>query len=82
MGINRQGQRQTMRDLRKTSKKHIKEFYSILHELDDVAVKIKNDVDLKDVTKDNIKDIASVYTDRTIGKYETTILLSKLNIDD
>lgn len=62
----------------KKAKRHVKEFYKILGELDTVAEKIALEKDLE-ITEDNIKLIASEYTNRTIDDMEKMILMAKLN---
>lgn len=80
MGLLREGKRKLEKAKKRQTKKHLKEFYKIINEMDDVAMSIISNDKLKDVTKDNIEGIASEYTERKIGKYEKHILLSKLNI--
>lgn len=66
------------RDLgRRKAKKHVKEFYKILHELDDVAKEMV--LHEEEVDENNIEEITSNYTDRTIDTFEKTILLSKIH---
>ena len=77
MGFLRKGKRQEVKRQKKNTKQHLKEFYKILHELEDVAIAIKKDG--VEVTEYNIIDIASEYTTRKIGKFEKNILLSKIN---
>lgn len=77
MGFLRKGKRQEVKHQKKKTKQHLKEFYKILHELEDVAVEIKKSG--KKVTEHNIIDVASEYTNRKIGKFEKSILLSKIN---
>ena len=64
----------------KKAKKHVKEFYKILGEMDNIAKKIKNSEE--EVTEDNIEELASRHTNRNIGGMEKVILLSKLKGDD
>lgn len=72
----RKGKRKSEEVTRRKTKKHLNEFYKILHELDDVAKEMI--LHEEEVTTDNIEEIASNYTDREIGKYEKMILLSKM----
>ena len=61
---------------KKYTKAHLKRFYKILHELDLVAkAMIKSGIA---ITKDNVIEEASKYTDRKIESYEKSILLSKI----
>lgn len=76
----RKGKRKSQELGKKKTKKHLKEFYKILHELDQVATEMK--LHKEEVTKENIEEIASNYTDRKIGKYEKMILLSKMYVED
>lgn len=63
----------------KEVKHRMKDIYRILSDLDDVAKEIiKNEPDTV-IDENNIKEIASKYTDRTIEGLETMILLSKLH---
>lgn len=77
----RHGKRRSEVINNKRAKKHTKEFYKILGELNDVALNIKENEDLETVTEDTIGDIASKYTTRVLGRMEQSILLSKLNTD-
>jgi len=80
MSFLRKGRRESLKLQKNKSKKHVKEFYKILHELDEVAKEMK--ICGEKVTHDNIEEIASNYTDRTIGKYEKIILLAKMGVGD
>ncbi len=65
----------------KRVKHHTKEFYKIPGELESVAAKITEDYlynSKEKVTQDNIVEIASKYTDRTIEDMEKFLLLGKL----
>lgn len=75
----RKGKRKSQELGKKKTKKHLKEFYKILHELDEVATEMK--LHKEEVNEDNIEEIASNYTYRKIGKYEKMILLSKMYIE-
>lgn len=65
---------------KRKDKKHVKAFFRILDELDEVAVILKDKG--VDITEDNIIDEASKYTDITIGRLEKMILLNKLGLYD
>jgi hypothetical protein len=62
----------------KKAKKHVKEFYKILGELDTIAEKISRESKVE-ITEDNINEIASKYTNRTIDNMEKMILMAKLS---
>lgn len=58
------------------TKKHIKNFYKKLHELDLVAqAMIQSGIP---ITEDNVETEAAKYTDSKIEKMEKNILLSKI----
>ena len=61
----------------KRIKKHTKEFYKILGEMDTVAQKLY--ISGESIDEDNIVEKASKYTHRNIDGMEQMILLSKLN---
>jgi hypothetical protein len=73
------GRRQEAKEAKKKVKNHIKAFYAILHELDDVASDIKADHPKNKYSDEFILEITPNYTDRIIGKLELSILSSKLN---
>ena len=73
----KQGRRKEKVRKKKIAKKHLKEVYKILGELDKVANLIMKNKD--EVTEENIMDVAEKYTELEIGKYEQYILLGKLN---
>lgn len=80
MSFLKQGYRKEKHLKAKKTKKHLNEFYKILHQLDLIAKEMK--LHDEEVTEDNIEEIASNYTDRKIGKYEKMILLSKMQINE
>lgn len=77
MNLRRQGRR--IED--KRIKKHVKGFYSILGEMDDVAQRIVKDERVLEVNDNTIEGIAQEYTKRKIGSMEKMLLLSKLKRD-
>lgn len=74
----RKGKRIQVKDINKKVKRHKKEFYKILEELNVVMLQILSKEDLTTLTPDNIEEVASKYTEREIGIFEKNILLSKL----
>ncbi len=76
-GFLRKGRRKETKRI----KKHVKEFYKIIGEMDDVAQKIVKNKRVDEVNEDTIEDIAFDYTNRNIGNMEKMLLLSKLNKD-
>tara|TARA_R110002124_G_scaffold281430_1_gene455731 strand:- start:88798 stop:89073 length:276 start_codon:yes stop_codon:yes gene_type:complete len=84
MSFLKSGYRRSLNDQKVKTKKHIKAFYQILNELDDVAKKIcekyPKEVTNGKVTDDTVNDFASEFTDRQLEKMERNILLAKLDI--
>ncbi len=78
MSFSRKGYRQSMKSKIKLTKKHIKRFYQILHELDDVAKAIYKAYPSDEYNEDDIVEVAKEFTDLSIDKMEKNILLSKL----
>lgn len=71
----KRGKRQSTIEKVIKTKKHIKNFYKVLHELDLVAkAMIMSGVA---ITEDNVVLEAGKYTDRVIDSMEKNILLSK-----
>ena len=71
------GKRKANMRQKMSTRKHVKKFYKILHELDRVAAKmIESGIY---VNADNVVFEAGKYTDRRIDTYEKNILLSKVN---
>ena len=75
----RQAKRIEVRRKNKEVKYHKREFYNILADLNEVALQLAKNEEISDLTEDNIAEYAKEYTDRNLGKMETTILLSKLD---
>lgn len=73
------GKRKELIESRKKAKKHMKEFYKIMGELDEVAQAIYKEDPLVIVDEENIAEVAAKYTDRTIADMEKFLLLGKLN---
>lgn len=72
----KKGQRTSLIKHKKQSKKHLKRFYKILHELDLVAqAMITSGIA---ISEKNVVDEAAKYTDREIGNYEKMVLLAKV----
>jgi len=71
------GKRDKVRKEKRMGKKHLKRMYTIMDELDELALDIHNAKE--EWTEDNIKDIASQYSDLHIAKMEKIMLLGKLN---
>lgn len=78
MSFLRKGYKQSMKSKIKLTKKHIKTFYKILHELDDVAKAIWDKYPSEEYNEDDVKEIAKEFTDLKLDKMETNILMSKL----
>jgi hypothetical protein len=78
--LNR-GKRIEARKKKKEVKHHTKEFYKILHELDSVAEEMLKDEELvKQLTEDNVIDLARPYTKLELGNLEKMVLLGKLGM--
>lgn len=84
MSFLKKGYRKSQLDNRVKTKKHIKSFYKILNELDsvakDIVKKYPKEVLGNNITEDNIAQIANEFTDITIERIESNILLAKLDV--
>lgn len=74
----RKGRRKEQEVIRRVTKKHTKAFYKILGELDRVANEMK--LHEEEVTKDNIVEVASNYTDIKIENLEKIVLMGKMGL--
>lgn len=74
----KRGYRESLKNKVKLTKKHIKRFYEILHELDDVAKAIYEKYPNTQYEEEDIKEILPEFTELNIGKMEMNIILSKL----
>jgi predicted glycosyl hydrolase (DUF1957 family) len=76
--FSKRGYRNSLKSKMKLTKKHIKRFYEILHELDDVAKAIYEKYPNVEYSEDYLKNILPEFTELNIGKMEMNIILSKL----
>jgi hypothetical protein len=77
----RKGKRIAARKNKKETKKHTKEFYKILGELDEVAeAMLDNEEVMEKLTDENLVELASEFTDLKIEGLEKFVLKGKLGL--
>lgn len=77
----RKGKRLAARKRKKETKKHTKEFYKILGELDRVAEIMLDDQDIqKQLTEDTVVELAQPLTEIKIEGMEKMVLMGKLGL--
>lgn len=77
----KKGKRIAVRKQKKETKKHTKEFYKILGELDRVAEIMINDEDIqKHLTEESMVELAQPLTDIKIEGLEKMVLMGKLGM--
>lgn len=77
MGIARQGRRHVKRKEIKEVKKHKKEFFNILTEIDRIIPLLEKE----EITEDNLEEKVSIYSNITLGNIEKIILRGRLKIE-
>lgn len=77
MGFNKAGLRASKRSEDRTVKKHIKAFYNIMDDMDNIAKQLK-DVDVE-FTEDNIDEYVLPIYGRELDPMEKFLVLGKLH---
>lgn len=73
--FSKQGFRQEKLSERKETKKHIKGFYRILHEMDDLAKQLDSSIEY---TEENINEYVKPIYGRDLDSIEKFVVLGKL----
>jgi hypothetical protein len=63
---------------KKKVKKHLKEFYAIMYDLEEAATEMYTDFPNQVVTEEWMKEIAPEYMDREIDNIEAIVMCSKI----